>query len=133
MALFWTFAEGVILLFIRQGFLFLKTGEGRQKKFLISCAVCFALLACLLFLGEVALERVLDLERGFNRSIYRWALWNFFCTLWVVVEGAFMLYLMESFRALNKRRPVRNGLKYILSLMAFLFFGFYRKPAWQIR
>ncbi|MFH1351720.1 MAG: hypothetical protein ABII26_12425 [Pseudomonadota bacterium] len=92
MAIFWTLSEALILVFIRWGLLFLKKREGRQRRFLISAALIFGALAGLLFFGEVIFGGILDLQSGLNLPTYRWALWNFFCTLWVILEGSIMIY-----------------------------------------
>ena len=110
MALFWTFAEGLILIYLRWGFLSFNKGEGKQRAFLIFCIAVFALLLWLMFGGEVFFAKFVDLEQGFNLSVYRWALWNFFCTLWVLLEGIIMVYVLRIYKTL--KQPYKNkGLK----------------------
>ena len=105
MALFWTFAEGLVLIYLRWGVLLLKRGEERQKIFLIFCVITFFLLTCLMFGGESFFGLFFDLQTGLNLITYRWALWNFFCTLWVILEGIIMLYVVRLYKTL---RPSLN-------------------------
>ncbi|MFH0843919.1 MAG: hypothetical protein V1930_00450 [Pseudomonadota bacterium] len=101
MAVFWTLAEGIILVFMRWGFLFLKKGQERQNGFLISFAILLALLTSLFFWGENAFGKIIDLEKGLHLSAYRWAIWNFFCSLWVILEGVIMIYGFRIYKILK--------------------------------
>ncbi|MFH1490330.1 MAG: hypothetical protein ABII06_15600 [Pseudomonadota bacterium] len=101
MALFWTLAEGLLVFFLRWGFIFFSRGRGRQRVFLLFCLGFFLFLGGLLFAGEGVVGSVVDLQRGHHLKIYRWALWNFFCTLWVVLEGLIMIYMIRIYRELR--------------------------------
>jgi hypothetical protein len=101
MALFWTLAEGVILLFLRWGLLLLGRERESQKYFLAFSMITFAFLALLVFLGESIFGRVLNLEHIDHLTLYRWALWNFFCTLWIVLEGVIMIYVIRIYGILK--------------------------------
>jgi len=94
MALFWTLAEAAILVAVRWGYLLAMGGEGRRRG-IAPAAVGTALLGGLLFLGEPLLARVLDLDDRLPRTLYRWGLWNFFCTVWVALEGCIMVYVLR--------------------------------------
>jgi hypothetical protein len=101
MALFWTLAEGLILISMRWGYLTLKRGQGNQKRFV---AICVTLFVCFVFLmlgGEAAFRGFEDFNRRMNLSLYRWVLWNFFCTLWVLLEGMIMVYVYRIYRRLK--------------------------------
>lgn len=133
MALFWTLAEGLILIFIRWGFLFIKKGEGRQRDFLIFFATTFALLISLLFWGETILGRIVDLQKGIHLAAYRWALWNLFCTLWVILEGGIMIYGFRIYKRfkltfqdqdLAKNNP-RTNVAYGMPLLIASLFALY--------
>jgi hypothetical protein len=108
MGLFWVFAEMVILIFIRQGIAFV---EGKEKKFL-GLTILFSLIFILLFLtsfwGESFFSGYLDFSRKNHLFFYRYALWNLFCTLWVVLEGSIMFYSLHAYIILEKSmRPGR--------------------------
>ncbi|MDY7038552.1 MAG: hypothetical protein SV375_20665, partial [Thermodesulfobacteriota bacterium] len=137
-ALFWTFAEGLILFYMRWGVLFLRRGEGRQRIFLFFCVVIFLLLFCLMFGGENYLSGFLDLEQGHNLKVYRWALWNFFCTLWVILEGIIMIYVLVLYKTLTfhlknndviikkeKRQRTRSNITYGIPLLIINLFSLY--------
>lgn len=131
MALFWTLAEGLILIYIRWGFMFLIKRKGREKIFLISCVTIFGLLIFLMYGGEIFFGKFMDLRRGTNLHIYRWALWNFFCTLWVVLEGIIMIYVLRIYKAL--RSPLqkkvlkreKSNFPYGILILIFSFFTLY--------
>lgn len=109
MALFWTAAEGILLVMMRWGYLTASRGDGRQKKFTVAFTAALGALCLVLFFGEYLLGRVLDLDNTLNRTLYRWALWNSFCTLWVILEGCIMVYVCRLYRILRKGgggRPV---------------------------
>jgi hypothetical protein len=136
MALFWTLAEGLILFYVRGGFLFFKEGKKRQKIFLIFCVTLFGLLILLLFGGEFFFGKIIDLRQDIHLMVYRWALWNFFCTLWVILEGVIMVYVHRIYKTLmpslqkkdltkEKSRPVKNGLTWGIPLLIFPLFALY--------
>ena len=136
MALFWTLAEGLILIFLRQGLIYLKRGKTTRKNFLVFCVTGFALLICLAFFGEGLLGRFLPLERGLNLTLYRWALWNLFCTVWVIIEGVILVYVLRIYMMLKppqQKREARskNGTRggfnsgYPIPLLIAAFFALY--------
>ncbi len=70
--------------------------------------------------------------------LYRWALWNFFCTIWVVLEGAIMIYVLRLYKNIREaskqtNAPRANGKRRIpvvrwdfgIPLLAGLLFSFY--------
>ena len=138
MALFWTFAEGLILIYMRWGVLFLRRGEERQRIFLFFCIVIFFLLFCLMFRGENFFGGFMDLEQGHNLKVYRWALWNFFCTLWVILEGIIMVYVLVLYKTLTfhlknsdviikkeKRQRTKSNITYGIPLLIISLFSLY--------
>ncbi len=136
MALFWTLAEGLILFYVRAGFLFFKEGKKRQKTFLTICVITFGFLILLLFGGEYFFGKIIDLRQDIHLMVYRWALWNFFCTLWVILEGVIMIYVLRIYKTLmpplqkknlkiEKSHPVKNGLTWGIPVLIFPFFALY--------
>lgn len=137
MALFWTFAEGLILFTLRLVFFSLKKGGDKsQASFFIFCVIIFALLICLMFCGEIFFGKFLDLHQGYNLTVYRWALWNFFCTLWVILEGTIMVYVLRIYKTLKhplKKKDLKEGksnmirikFSYGIPLLAFPLFALY--------
>jgi len=110
MAFFWTLAEASILLFMRWGTLRAEKGNGRQSGFIAASIGVLALLGVLLFFGESFLGLIVDLESRFPRTLYRWALWNFFCTLWVILEGSITLYVWRIWRVLRDAQATRYAI-----------------------
>lgn len=101
MALFWTIAEGIILIAMRWGYLLASRGEGRQPGFLALSAALLVALGVGLFGGEALLGNTLGLDARLPRTVYRWGLWNFFCTLWVILEGCIMVYVCRLYERLR--------------------------------
>ncbi len=137
MAIFWTLAEGLILLFLRSGWLSISGRETQQSAALFLCSVLFALLACLMFAGESVFERlIIDLEKVSYLVAYRWGLVTFFCTLWVILEGIIMIYVVRVYRLVRRRSDGSgsSGLSFktsstflvpLLVLSLILFYAFY--------
>jgi len=116
MGILWLLAEGLIMVYVRKGFLFLSGRDDRQRPFLAFCAVFFVLLA-LLRLGKVLnLDAVLGPGAGVIRfRYYNGYVWNLYCTLWVVIEGVIAVYIFRIYKLLDAAvsggaadRPDRN-------------------------
>lgn len=125
MALFWVFAEGAILLCLRWGYLrWLGKGAGQRPWILLS-AGGFVLLGLWTFWGEGLLARILT--DAPSVKLYRWSLWNFFCTLWVVLEGCIMIYVVRVYRALKGagRREGGPGTALLTAALFLLFLLYY--------
>jgi hypothetical protein len=105
MALFWTFAEGLILVYVRWAYAHVTGNHNGQGGFAKVALLIFSFLALMMVGGETLLGQFADLHLGFNRLVYRWALWNFFCTLWVILEGAIMVYVWRIYRSLRGYGP----------------------------
>lgn len=101
MAFFWTLAEVIILVAVRWGHLLAAGKECPQKGAFAAAGIGLAFSGGLLFLGEPLLGCFVDLEARLPLTLYRWALWNFFCTVWVVLEGCIMVYVCRIFRVLK--------------------------------
>jgi hypothetical protein len=137
MALFWTLAEGLILLFLRSGWLSISGRETRQSAAIFLCASLFVFLACLMFGGESVFERlVVNLEKVSYLVAYRWGLVTFFCTLWVILEGIIMIYVLRVYRLVRTRsegsgsrglsfKPSSAFVVPLLVLFLILFYAFY--------
>jgi hypothetical protein len=100
MALFWTLVEGIILVSLRWGYLRLRNRPSDQRRFISSCGILFLLLAVLILGGKVLLQGLRDMPAT-APSIYRWALWDFLCTLWVFLEGWIMLLVIRIYGLLS--------------------------------
>gem|GEM_PF-1535074 len=102
MALFWTLAEGLIFVYLRWGFLSLK-GEKRGQRVVVPVFVAaFLLLTVLIFAWKSLLGPFLHLDEGIHLTIYRKAVWSFFCTIWIVLEGMIMVYVLRLYRLVNQ-------------------------------
>ena len=134
MALFWTLAEGLILVFFRGGWLSIAGREKPQTTVAVLCAGLFVFLVCLMFAGESLFARLgVDLEKASYLVAYRWGLVTFFCTLWVILEGIIMIYVLRVYRLVRTRPEragegelsVRRSSVFGVSLLILLFILFY--------
>ena len=101
MPLLWTFTEGLVLVALRWGFLSLTKEEGHQKIFIFFCLTTFLLLIILRFWGAHLFDQFVDLRKMKNLILFRRASWNFFCTLWVILEGIIMIYVLKIYRLIK--------------------------------
>ncbi|MBN2126247.1 MAG: hypothetical protein JW821_18250 [Deltaproteobacteria bacterium] len=133
MALFWTLAEGLILIGLGR-VLFLIGGKRKRSPVCDAGGVLgFVLAFLILFHGESLLGGILDLQRAPCLTFYRWALWNFFCTLWVVLEGVIMIVVFRIFRILRFRESpagpdscrIPKGSSWTIPLLVLSLFGLY--------
>lgn len=101
MGLFWLFAEGLIMMCVRKGLFFLETGQSRQRIYSLFCLALFGLIV-FLYTGKGFLLDRLQTEPGtLAAALYNRYLWNFICTLWVLIEGAISIYVFRIYRLLK--------------------------------
>ncbi len=105
MAFFWTLAEVAILVAVQWGHGLAAGGDHKRRGSVITAGAGVACLGGVLFWGEPLLGRFVDLETHLPRTLFRWALWNFFCTVWVVLEGGIMIYVCRLYRILQGTGP----------------------------
>ena len=108
MALFWTLSEGLILIYVRGGLMSLRGTEKGVRHSFIFLAVALGLLSLLVFGGECFFGRFAGSEKSLRLNAFRWALWNFLCTLWVVLEGVIMVYVLRIYRTLKPHLEKRE-------------------------
>ena len=131
MPLFWTLAEGLILVAIRGAYLFLNREKTNQRFFLILCVVAFLFLTFLRFYGENFFGNFFDLHDKNHLLFYKRASWNFFCTTWVVLEGGIMVYVLRIYSLLrseiekNTDKPHAMGKGIPMIVMVLSFFTLY--------
>jgi len=126
MALFWTFAEAVILLYVRWGYFTLKKEEANQKSILIVSSLLFVFLIIWIMGPEPAVERLFGLPEAHALTFYRWGVWNFLCTLWVVLEGSIMIYVVRIYGILASRVQKKRGRwATLIALTLFAFFALF--------
>jgi hypothetical protein len=133
MGIFWLFAEGLVMVYIRKGFIYLKKGDARQKAFVFFCIFFFIILVCLNFGEMINLDRYLGNKNISLGYFYYSYVWNFFCTLWVAIEAAIVIYVFKIYNllriALEKKKPILNVTLLfgpaIFFLLLFLFFVAY--------
>lgn len=130
MALFWTVAEGALLLYLRWGYLKLRGGDSGQREWIILCSVIFSMLALWMLAGEALVHEWLPDIR--HVKLYRWGMWNFFCTLFVGLEGVIMIYvirihgLLRSRTGSGGRRSPGAIMWPLFALFAFYHFTFFQ-------
>lgn len=130
MGIFWLFAEGLVMVYMRKGFIFLRKGEVQQKTFIFFCITVFVLLFCLNFGEEINLDRYLGIKYRSLGHFYYSYLWNFFCTLWVAIEAAIVIYVFKIYNllrvALEEKKSILNRTLLFGPGIFFLFlFVFY--------
>jgi hypothetical protein len=130
MGIFWLFAEGLVMVYIRKSFIFLKKGEARQNIFIFSCVTFFIVLVCLNFGEKIIFESFLGNKYRLLGYFYYRFLWNFFCTLWVAIEAAIVIYVFKIYNllriALEKKKPILNmTLLFVPGIFFILLFLFY--------
>jgi hypothetical protein len=128
MALFWTFAEVVILLYVHWGYLTLRREEANQKSILIVSSALFGILFLWIMGPEPAVERLLGLPEAPALTFYRWGVWNFLCTLWVVLEGSIMIYVVRIYGILASRVEKKRGRW--ATWIALILFAFFTLFEW---
>lgn len=113
MGIFWLFAEGLVMVYIRKSFLFLKKGEARQREFVFFCITFFIILVCLNFGEEINIDTYLGIKYRSLGHFYYSYLWNFFCTLWVAIEAVIAIYVFQIYNllrmALEKKKSILNN------------------------
>jgi len=136
MGLFWLLAEGLIMIFVRKGVLFLETGEARQKRFLFFCIAVFAFIVILSLDKNILLNRIPGLPNNFLGGFFYGYLWNFQCVLWIIIEGVVAVNVFKGYQllknALNKQAyqppaTLRYGpiIFYLIILTGYVFYHFY--------
>ena len=96
-----TLPEGLIMVYMRKGFIFLKKGQASQKTFIFFSVTVFVLLFCLNFGEEINLVRYLTAKQSSFGQFYYGYLWNFFCTIWVAIEAAIVIYVFKIYNLLR--------------------------------
>jgi hypothetical protein len=134
MGLLWLFAEGFCLLFARWAYYNLLSGENmrKQKGFILILLSCFLPLIFITFGQPLFWPAVSSFFNSSSNSLvayYYSFLWRFFCTLWVLIEGAIAIYVLRIKELLARGRgPVekrRNMLMYSFIFFCILFSIFY--------
>ncbi|MBN1106615.1 MAG: hypothetical protein JXL84_24650 [Deltaproteobacteria bacterium] len=127
MALFWTLAEAVILLYMRWGYFTLRREDTNQKSVLVVSSALFGILFIWIVGPEPAAERLLGLPEAPALAFYRWGVWNFLCTLWVALEGSIMIYVVRIHGILASRvEKKRRRSATLLALILFAFFALFQ-------
>lgn len=113
MALFWTLAEGAILLFVRWGLAALEGRRRGQRRVVAVCAALFALLVLLVVGGEEFFRVPLGLDRDRNL---------------LVLFGLFGAYELLSLRVIESRLleipEIDNLASFYVKLSGFLWILF---------
>lgn len=133
MGLFWLFAEGLIMVYVRKGLLFLETGQSRQRVFTLFCLILFAAIVALYAVKGLLLNLLQPSSGSLAAALYNRYLWNFICTLWVLIEGAIAIYGFRIYRLLKAPptgypapgKTVYNPGLWILCILFLAGFTFY--------
>ncbi|MFH1137227.1 MAG: hypothetical protein V1816_14240 [Pseudomonadota bacterium] len=134
MGLFWTLAEGSILLGLRRIHLKIRLGSGSQPWALALGAALFITLSCFMFRGEPWAASWFAIRRPVDLNFLQHARWSFFCAVWVLLEGLIMIYCLRLHQALKAilagNLPAPEGLPgpaagpALAMLTAVLFLGY---------
>ena len=102
MGLLWLLAEGLIMVYMRKVFLFLAKGDTDQKNYLIIWITFFIILTLFNFSLELNLNNFFKFFNFLSHHrYYNGYVWNFLCTLLLVIEGAIVIYSFKIFRLLK--------------------------------
>ncbi|ABW68333.1 hypothetical protein [Desulfosudis oleivorans] len=129
MGLFWLFAEGLIMVWVRGGLAYLETGRSRQRIYILCCLALFVTIVSLYAGKSFFLDRLRIGPDTVTAVLYNRYLWNFICTLWVLIEGAIAVYVFRIYRLL--KNPTSPGPRFPgwgMALLCVLFlagFGLY--------
>jgi hypothetical protein len=87
-----------------------------------------------MFGGESVLEKlIVELEKVSYLVAYRWGLVTFFCTLWVILEGIIMIYVLRVYRLVRTRSEgvgvrglsCKPSSAFVVPLLVLSFISFY--------
>ncbi|MDY6903263.1 MAG: hypothetical protein SWH61_01135 [Thermodesulfobacteriota bacterium] len=113
MAIFWLFAEGLIMVLVRKGLLYIETGRSRQHSYLLFCVCVFITVTALTFGRDLIAGRLLGMADTVFYSIYDGSMWNLICTMWVIIEGAVAVYILRIYillkTVLNNQLPGKSS------------------------
>jgi hypothetical protein len=132
MPLFWTLAEAMVLVAVRWGLATLK-GQRMRHDLLLSflCGLIIA-MGIIRFEGEWFLGHLFGLSDKMHIALYKTLYWNFFCTIWVILEGVIMVYVVRIYRTIRplydkqvKKVSRRTGFPSGIHLVIFLVLGLY--------
>ncbi len=104
MALFWTCADGAILVAIRWCLAALERRPARPGSDLATLAAVLVILGRLPFATEA---RMSDADWRVVEVVH-WSIWGLFCVTWAMIEGSILVYVLRIY-ALLARRPRRGG------------------------
>jgi hypothetical protein len=135
MALFWTLAEGSILIAMHWGLSRLQ-GSRQSKAMTMIGATLFALVIIVYALGREWLFWRNNIDLGSRElSINRTFTWNFLCTLWVVLEAVIAFYAWRIYSILKREpaRPPNHRITLIVLIVApFALYLIYHYMAWSV-
>lgn len=130
MALFWTLAEGMILLYLRWGYLKLTGEKADHRRRIIVWSSLFLLLVLWMMTGEELFKQFIS--GGDHVRLYRWTLWNFLCTLWVILEGGIMIQVLRIHGRLMSKGGKREGRIPVVTMWTLFFVSiFYHWALWE--
>ncbi len=101
MGILWLLAEGLIMVSVRKGVLSLSGRDHRQRPFLVFCAVSFVFLVFLRLAKVLDIDAVLGPGGVIRFPYYNGFVWNLYCTLWVIIEGAIVIYIHRVYRLIS--------------------------------
>jgi hypothetical protein len=101
MSLIWTLAELLILIMVRWFFFVLQDKNKNFQVVVFFSALLFCILGVLMLAGEDIFAQFMDFHPRRNLMMYRWGLWNFSCSVWVILEGVIMIYVIRIYHILN--------------------------------
>lgn len=123
MALFWTFADGAILVAMRWCH---ATLERRPARLATGVAVLAAVLAALAALPALA-EARMGAADWRTVQVVHWSIWSLFCVTWAMIEGSILVYVLR-IHALLACRPRRRG--WGVPLLPLGLFALYLAYTW---
>lgn len=140
MGIFWTLAEIAIIYFLITGISVVQNIPKPKLIAVLFMALSMFLIWMMLW-SESFFASFIDFHHESYLIFFRRAVWNFFCTIWVILEGCIMIYVLKIYQML--RTAIDYPQKYFqfdficrwgipsIFLFFFLMFGFYEYSLWK--
>ena len=90
----WLFSEFFALIFVKYWYNIFLNKKRDFNFFLNLCLILFVFLIILLLLGDKILSKNLDFFGNISNYLQYITIWNFFCTVWVMLEGLIIVHVI---------------------------------------
>ena len=102
MALFWVFAELFIITFMLKGISFLVEDGKKHHGFILSAGFFFIFLIFITFFRGQIYSLLPTYPNPIQIKFYSHALWQFYCSQWLVFEAGITLYILRIYALMKQ-------------------------------